>query len=266
MPVNFDEIHFTSYYCPNKKEKSMCTTAAKVLNKSWFLLKTRDPVGWMRWDDEIKLFNSSDDQYRKLIVQNPDPHEDGYYGGINEKGVAFVSTFVKVAENQISYIRRPYVRLILDAPTAKDAVEIIKSFNPKIGGNMFVADDYDCFGIEGSPKKYFIEKIKHQAVKTNHFLKLPDVNLDFKSEPGFKAWSETHYHRAQNLIADASSLEALKSLLKDRKHADQKMAICTTSKEEKCYTHSAFIFDTKQIKAYYTQGNPLKVPFNEYGF
>lgn len=31
----------------------MCTIAAKKLNESWFLLKTKDPVPWMRWDDEI---------------------------------------------------------------------------------------------------------------------------------------------------------------------------------------------------------------------
>jgi len=50
----------------------------------------------------------------------------GLYGGMNEKGVSFTSTFVPVAENQVSYIRRPYVRLILDASTAKEAVKIIK--------------------------------------------------------------------------------------------------------------------------------------------
>ena len=97
----------------------MCTIAAKQLYSSWFLIKTRDPVPWMRLDDEIKLFDSSADKFKKLIIQNPNPKEDGYYGGINEKGVAFVATFLPVAENQVSYIRRPYVRLILEAASAK---------------------------------------------------------------------------------------------------------------------------------------------------
>ena len=48
----------------------------------------------MRWDDEIKLFDTKADKYKKLIIQNPEPHEDGYYGGINDQGVAFISTFV----------------------------------------------------------------------------------------------------------------------------------------------------------------------------
>jgi len=96
----------------------MCTTAAKKLDDGWFLIKTRDPVPWMRWDDEIKFFNTKADKFKKYIVQNPDPKQDGYYGGINEKGVAFVSSFVGVAENQISHIRRPYVRIILDASSA----------------------------------------------------------------------------------------------------------------------------------------------------
>lgn len=244
----------------------MCTTAAKKLDDSWFLIKTRDPVEWMRWDDEIKLFNTKTDRFQKLIIQNPNPHEDGYYGGINEKGVAFVSTFVHVAENQISYIRKPYVRLILEAADASEAVEIIKSFSPRIGGNMFVADKDKCFGIEGVPREYFIEEIVNPAVKTNHFLHLKDGNLEFDTSPNFEEWSKTHQKRAEELIVQANSLEDLKNILKDRKYAEKKMAICTTRDEEKCFTYSAFIFDTKNKKAIYSQGNPLEKPFVEYGF
>ena len=244
----------------------MCTTATKLIDKSWFLIKTRDPVEWMRWDDEIKLFNSKADKYKKLIVQNPDEKQDGYYGGINEKGVAYVATFVRVAENQVSYIRRPYVRLILDASSAKEAVKIIKSFNPRIGGNMFVSDKNECYGIEAVPEKYFIKKIKSHAVKTNHFLHLPNQNLSFKSKPSFKLWSHAHQKRAEQLIKTASSLKDLKDILKDRKNSDKKRAICTTKKEEKCFTHSAMIFDPKSVKVYYAQGNPQSVPFKKYGF
>jgi predicted choloylglycine hydrolase len=244
----------------------MCTTVAKLINQTWYLAKTRDPVPWMRWDDEIKLFNTKDDKYPKLIIQNPNPNEDGYYGGINSRGVAYVSTFVKVAEDQVSYIRRPYVRLILEAKTAKEAVKIIKAFNPRIGGNMFVADKKDCFGIEGVPGKYFIEKISRSAVKTNHFINLPYRNLSFDKVPGFESWSKTHYRRAKELLAKVKSVADLKKLLQDRKYAEKKEAICTTSKEEECFTYSAFIFDTKNIKAYYAQGNPLEVPFKEYTF
>jgi len=244
----------------------MCTTAAKKLNDSWFLLKTRDPVLWMRWDDEIKLFDSKADKYKKLIIQNPDPHEDGYYGGINEKGVAYISTFVQVAENQISYIRRPYVRLILDASTAKEAVEIIKAFNPRIGGNMFIADPKECYGIEGVPEKYFVQRVGDPMVKTNHFVNLPNRNLSFETEKGFEQWSHDHYDRAKELISTANGLEDFQQLLRDRKNAEKKTAICTTKEEDKCFTHSAFIFDTKNRKVYYSQGNPLENEFKEHGF
>lgn len=243
----------------------MCTTAAKLINDGWYLIKTRDPVEWMRWDDEIKLFNTPADTYKKLIIQNPDVHQDGYYGGINEKGVAFISTFIPVAENQISYIRRPYIRLILEAKTAIEGIEIIKSFSPRIGGNMFIADNKQCFGIEGVPETYFIEEVYNPSVKTNHFLHLPNKNLGF-SNLHFQEWSHTHQQRAEELIATANTIEDLKNILKDRKNAEKKMAICTTKDEEECYTHSAFIFDTKNIKAYYTQGNPLATPFKEYSF
>jgi len=244
----------------------MCTTVAKQLNGGWFLIKTRDPVPWMRWDDEIKLFAGKADKYRKLIIQNPNPKEDGYYGGINEKGVAYVSTFVHVAENQVSYIRRPYVRLILEAKTAKEAVEIIKAFNPRIGGNMLVADKNEGYEIEGVPEKYLTKRIKNWQVKTNHFLSLSNRNLTFDKNPEFEKWSHTHQKRAEELIVKTDNLEDLKKILKDRKYADKKRAICTIRDEEKCFTHSAFIFDTKKVKAYYAQGNPLKVPFIEYDF
>lgn len=244
----------------------MCTTAAKKIDNSWWLIKTRDPVSWMRWNDEIKLFNTPADKFKKLIIQNPDPHEDGYYGGINDQGVAMVSTFVRVAENQISYIRRPYIRLILEAGSANEAVEIIKSFNPRIGGNMFVADKNQCFGIEAVPEKYFIEETTQPAVKTNHFLHLPNRNLDFDTSPTFEQWSKTHQARAEELIVKATNLEDLQNILKDRRNADKKMAVCTTTAEEKCFTHSAFIFDTKNIKIYYAQGCPLTTPFKEYNF
>ena len=244
----------------------MCTTAAKRIDDSWFLIKTRDPVEWMRWDDEIKLFAVPSDKFKKLIIQNPDINQDGYYGGINDQGVVFVATYVHVAANQISYIRRPYVRLILDADTAKEAVKIIKAFNPRIGGNIFVADKNQCFGIEAVPEKYFIEEISKPSVKTNHFLHLPNRNLGFNDSPTLEQWSKTHQARAEQLIAKAGNLEDLKNILKDRENANKKMAICTTDAEEKCYTYSAFIFDTKNIKAYYAQGNPTKVPFKEFGF
>ena len=244
----------------------MCTIAAKKLNDNWFLLKTRDPVPWMRWDDEIRLFDSKVDRFKKLIIQNPNPREDGYYGGINERGVAYIATFVLVAENQIPYIRRPYIRLILDALTAKEAIETIRAFNPRIGGNMFVADSKECYLIEGAPERYFIEKIKSFMVRTNHFVNLPNQNLRFDEVKGFKEWSIDRYNRARELISTANSLEDFQQLLRDRENADKKTAICSTKKERECFTHSAFIFDTKNRKVYYCQGNPLENEFREYGF
>ncbi len=181
-------------------------------------------------------------------------------------GGSFVSTFVRVAENQVSYIRRPYVRLILDASSAKEAVEIIKSFNPRIGGNMLVSDKNNCYGVEGVPERYFVEKISNWKVKTNHFLTLPNRNLSFDADPSFEVWSKTHEKRAEVLVSKASDLEGLKDILRDRKNSDSKTAICTTPSEEKCFTHSAFIFDPVKACAYYAQGCPTKVPFVEYNF
>lgn len=244
----------------------MCTTAAKKLNDSWVLAKTRDPVTWMRWDDEIKLFDTDKDKFKKLIIQNPNPKEDGFYGGMNEKGVAVIATFVNVDELQISYLRKPYIRLILDASSAKAAVEIVKAFNPRIGGNIFIADEFQCFGIEAVPDQYYIEEIKTWSVKTNHFTTLPHQNLSFKKDLDFEKWSHDHQDRAEDLTKQANSIADFKLLLTDRFNAHSKTAICTTSDEDECFTHSAFIFDTKNKMVHYAQGNPLEVGFKEYGF
>jgi hypothetical protein len=131
---------------------------------------------------------------------------------------------------------------------------------------MFVADENECFGLEGIPDQYFIENITQPSVKCNHFLHLPNRNLSFDVEPNFEEWSKTHQKRAEELIKPADSLEDLKNILKDKKYAEKKMAICTTRDEEDCFTHSAFVFDTKNKKAYYCQGNPLEKPFIEHGF
>lgn len=244
----------------------MCTQAVKRVNNTWYLMKTRDPVSWMRYEDEIKLFDSPTDRYRKLIIQNPIPYEDGYYGGINEAGVAFISTFVRTSEDQISYIRKPYIRLILDAKDAKEAVEIIKSFNPKIGGNMFVADPNECYGIEATANKYYVEKIKSNAVKANHFCNLDDRNLNFDKDPEFEAWSKTHEERASELVRSVATIEDCERLLSDRKNSEEKRAICTTPDEAKVYTYSAFVFDTTNKVVRYAQGCPSIVGFKEYSF
>ncbi len=245
----------------------MCTLAATKIDDAWFLIKTRDPVPWMRFDDEIKLFNSKADKFRKLIVQNPDQREDGYYGGINEKGVVFVATFLPVAENQISYIRRPYVRLILDTATAQDGIEIIKSFNPKIGGNFFIADVNDCFEVEASPDEYFIQRVDQPTAKTNHYLHLPYINLQM-SNPWFAKWTENRLIRAQKLIESAASIEDLESILKDRENSDTSTAICMLDSDQggNPPTYSAMIFNTGEKMAYYCQGNPLQNKFNKYYF
>lgn len=229
-------------------------------------MKSRDPVEWMRYGDEIALFDTPADKYRKLIIQNPVPYEDGYYGGINEAGVAFISTFVRTSENQISYIRKPYIRLILEAKTAEEAVRIIKSFNPKIGGNMFVADPDKCFGIEATAKEYLVEEVMEEEVKANHFIKLSEINLDFAKEPGFKEWSEAHLQRARELVKEIKSLDDCEKLLADRENCEVSRAICTTPSEAKVYTYSAFVFDTKNKLVRYAQGCPSEVGFKEYSF
>lgn len=244
----------------------MCTTAVKKIGDTWYLMKTRDPVSWMRYEDEIALFDSPADKFRKLIIQNPVPYEDGYYGGMNEAGVAFISTFVRTSEDQISYIRKPYIRLILEAKSAREAVEIIKSFNPKIGGNMFVADPEQCFGIEATAKEYFVEEIKDSGVKTNHFLTLPDKNLNFEKDPSFKPWSEAHQKRAEELVRNVKNIDDCEKLLSDRENCELGQAICSTPAEAKVYTYSAMVFDTNNKLVRYAQGCPSEVGFKEYSF
>jgi hypothetical protein len=110
------------------------------------------------------------------------------------------------------------------------------------------------------------EKITKPSVKTNHFLHLPYENLGFKISKHFKEWSHNHQARAEELIATADSVDDFIAILRDRKNAGKKTAICSTKKEADCCTYSAFIFDSKRKKAYYCQGNPAKHEFKKYGF
>jgi len=89
-------------------------------------------------------------------------------------------------------------------------------------------------------------------------------NLGFDIEPNFEQWSHDHQARAEELIKTANNINYLKTILRDRKNADKKTAICSTEKEDKCYTYSAFIFDTKNCSAYYCKGNPLHNQFKKY--
>ena len=229
-------------------------------------MKTRDPVSWMRYADEIALFDSPQDKFRKLIIQNPVAYEDGYYGGMNEMGVAFVSTFVRTSDDQVSYIRKPYIRLILDAQTAREAVKIIQRFNPKIGGNMFVADANQCFGIEATAKEYWVDEVVESAVKTNHFTHLKARNLNFAKDPSFEPWSKAHQARAESLVDKVQNLDDCEILLSDRANCENSQAICTTPAEAKVYTYSAMIFDAHNKVVRYAQGCPTEVGFREYSF
>ncbi len=235
----------------------MCTTFAKNINGSWYLGKTRDPVEWMRWDDEMKLFDTPADRFCKWIVQNPNPREDGFYGGINEKGVAFTSTFVHVSE---------LAQLKKDAETAEEAVEIIGSFKPEIGGNMFVADANQCFGIESIPGKIFVEELHKEAVKTNHYLHFNERNIEYDNDPSFETWTKTRYERAQELLKKAQTEEDLIQILRDRNNAENGISICRTEKELECFTHSAFVFNCAEAKALYCQGDLLENEFGVYRF
>ncbi|MEM5793416.1 MAG: hypothetical protein QXY45_03635 [Candidatus Aenigmatarchaeota archaeon] len=118
----------------------MCTIGAKKINGIFYLLKTRDPVpGWM-FEDEVKLF---DDNIKKLIVCN----KDGMYGGVNQKGVGIVGTYVKIKEGQSAYFDDNHIRMVLDSNTAQKALNFIKNFKPTMGGNIILADKRRCFWL-----------------------------------------------------------------------------------------------------------------------
>ena len=131
---------------------------------------------------------------------------------------------------------------------------------------MFVADPNQCFGIEATAKEYFVEEIKESGVKTNHFLTLPDKNLNFEKDPTFEAWTKAHYSRAKELVTNIKSLDDCEKLLMDRENCENGQAICSTSAEAKTYTYSAMVFDTKNKVIRYAQGCPSEVGFKEYSF
>jgi len=130
----------------------ICTTGGKKINGWFYLFKTRDPVlGWI-FEDSVKKFEDND--IRKLIICN----DDGMYGGVNDKGVGYIGTYVKIKEGQAAYFDDEYMRKVLDRKTAKEAVEIIKEFRPMMGGNLTIADENECFVLEVGPDKIEVEE------------------------------------------------------------------------------------------------------------
>lgn len=231
----------------------MCTTGAINLN-GFFLFKTRDPVfGWI-FEDMVKEFK--DNNMKKLIVCN----DDGMYGGVNDRGVGYVGTYVKIKDEQAAYFDDEYMRKVLDGETVREAVEIVKKSMPLMGGNLAIADENECFVLEVGPDKIEIEKIKDKSVRTNHFLKLPYQSVQY-NDPIFNKWTHSRFDRATELLKNVKKWEDLKRLLSDHKNGN--FSICNHSKSQ---TSSGFIIDTKGKKLFHSRGNPCEIEFKEYTF
>lgn len=231
----------------------MCTTGAIKLD-SFFLFKTRDPVpGWI-FEDNVKEFKDGD--IRKLIVCN----DDGMYGGINDKGVGYVGTYVKVKDGQAAYFDDEYMRKVLDGKIAKEAVEIVKNFRPFMGGNLIISDEDQSFSLEVGPDRVEAEEIKDKSVLTNHFLKLPYQSMKY-NDPTFNKWTHSRFDRAVELLKNIKKWEDLKKLLSD--HENEELSICNHGRYQ---TSSGFIIDTKGKRIFHSRGNPCETEFEEYNF
>lgn len=175
------------------EEKTMCVVIAKHLpDHGWVLAKNRD----RNYKPVISMKQSHRKGIERLYMQDD---KTRYTEGVNEHGVAIVSASVMVKKDEkegaasgsddqsqrIFYspdgIR---IRNALLKRTAKAALdELIKL---QIPGNTFVADDKDCFLLEGAFKNqdetqrnreyiYKTKKLKktEAVARTNHGIFIP---------------------------------------------------------------------------------------------
>ena len=231
----------------------MCTVAA-INMKGFFIIKTRDPIRGKAFDDGVELFL---DTPKKFIIRN----QDGMYGGINENGVGVAAANVIVKESQIAFYNNGYVRELLESKTAQESLQILRNFDPPIGGNVIIADEHECFAIECGPEDMDVKNVTIKLVLTNHFHYLPYEPLNFK-DPFIKKWSNMRYQRACDLLQYAERFEDLISILSDHQSFPE-FSICNHGIIQ---TSSAFIIDTKGKKIHYCHGHPCNNPFIAYSF
>lgn len=223
----------------------MCVVVAKHLPEyGWVIAKNRD----RNYKPVVSIKQSNRNGVQRLYMQDD---KTRYTEGVNEYGVAILSASIMVKKDEKEgaaagsddQSERTYyapdgyrIRTALFKKTAKSALNTLISM--QIPGNTLIADDNDCYILEGAfrdyhgPNKkyeYRFKKLKKTdvAVRTNHGIDLPWAGYqDNRDNPHEKASRKSSLNRLRIVLKQMKSIktpEDMFQVLSSRPEKDPQM-------------------------------------------
>jgi len=245
----------------------MCVVVAKHLpDYGWVIAKNRD----RNYKPVVSIKQSNRNGVQRLYIQDD---KTRYTEGVNEYGVAILSASIMVKKDEKEgaaagsddQSERTYyapdgyrIRTALFKKTAKSALNTLISM--QIPGNTIIADNNDCYILEGAfrdyhgPNKkyeYRFKKLKKTdgIVRTNHGIDLPWA--------GYQQNKDNHHEKASR----RSSENRLKVVLKQLKSikTPEDMLQVLSSREEKDPQMNPMRMDDRR-KSMKTTGQLMVIP------
>ena len=213
----------------------MCVVIAKHLPEyGWVIAKNRD----RNYKPVVSIKQSNRNGVQRLYM-----HDDKtrYTEGVNEYGVSILSASIMVKKDEKEgnaaagsddQSERTYyapdgyrIRTALFKKTAKSALNTLISM--QIPGNTLIADDNDCYILEGAfrdyhgPNKkyeYRFKKLKKTdvAVRTNHGIDLPWAGYqDNRDNPHEKASRKSSLNRLRIVLKQMKSIKTPEDMFQE---------------------------------------------------
>ena len=223
----------------------MCVVVAKHLPEyGWVIAKNRD----RNYKPVVSIKQSNRNGVQRLYMQDD---KTRYTEGVNEYGVAILSASIMVKKDEKEgaaagsddQSERTYyapdgyrIRTALFKKTAKSALNTLISM--QIPGNTIIADDNDCYILEGAfrdyhgPNKkyeYRFKKLKKTdgIVRTNHGIDLPwagyQNNKDNAHEKASRRSSENRLKVVLKKLNSIKTPEDMLQVLSSREERDPQM-------------------------------------------
>tara|TARA_X000001388_G_C2215877_1_gene117204 strand:- start:340 stop:1221 length:882 start_codon:yes stop_codon:yes gene_type:complete len=225
---------------------NMCVVIAKHLPEyGWVIAKNRD----RNYKPVVSIKQSNRNGVQRLYM-----HDDKtrYTEGVNEYGVAILSASIMVKKDEKEgnaaagsddQSERTYyapdgyrIRTALFKKTAKSALNTLISM--QIPGNTLIADDNDCYILEGAFRDYHGPNKKYEyrfkklrktdtVVRTNHGIDLPWAGYqENKDNPHEKASRKSSINRlriVQKQMDSINNPEDMLQVLSSRPEKDPQM-------------------------------------------
>ncbi len=227
----------------------MCTLAAKKINDSFLIFKTRD----LERKAKTRVVKEAGMVKKLLIVD-----EKGHCEGLNEYGLGIIEATLKPYPPVKYPDSSTITRRLLDKKDIKEALEVIKK--SRCSFNSILSDGKTAFIVEKTPDNFAVTRLKDSGVVTNLSLKLSKKNGSKLRET--RLASKIRLLRGREIIKGIKSLNGIKKFLSDKKGYPL-YSICR-GKESISETRCAFIYDLERRTIIFCPVSPDKGKFKAY--